>query len=50
MEDSIDRKMTIAELESSSFERLNTSVIDIMAMLEIPAEQVDALWIWASKL
>jgi hypothetical protein len=42
--------MTIAELEASSFERLNPSVTDIMAMLEIPAEQVDDLWVWASRL
>lgn len=50
MPDSVERKMTIAELESGLFDRLNDTVIDIMAMLDIPAEQVDALWIWASKL
>ncbi|MBD8663140.1 hypothetical protein IFT59_07720 [Rhizobium sp. CFBP 8752] len=48
--DLIDRKMTIAELEAGTFDRLNPSVTEIMAMLEIPAEQVDALWMWAAKL
>lgn len=48
--DSVDRKMTIAELEASTFERLNPSVTEIMSMLEIPAEQVDDLWVWASLL
>ena len=50
MPDSIDRKMMIAELEASKFERMNPTVIDLMALLEIPAEQVDALWTWASGL
>lgn len=50
MPDSTDRKMMIAELEASSFERTNPTVIDLMALLEIPAEQVDALWIWAAQL
>lgn len=50
MADSVERKMTIAELESGSFDRLNDTVIDIMAMLDIPAEQVDNLWLWAARL
>ncbi|WP_313199913.1 hypothetical protein [Rhizobium sp.] len=50
MEDSIDRKMMIAELESSTFERLNPTVIDLMVLMDIPAEQVDDLWVWASGL
>lgn len=50
MEDSIDRKMMIAELESSTFERLNPTVIDLMVLMDIPAEQVDSLWVWAAGL
>lgn len=50
MPDSIDRKMMIAELESSSFERTNPTVTDLMALMAIPPEQVDDLWVWAAKL
>ena len=50
MPDSIDRKMKIAELEASTFERLNPTVIDLMELMGIPADQVDALWIWAASL
>ena len=49
MPDSVDRKM-IAELEASTFERPNPTVAEVMALLDIPAEQVDALWICASQL
>ena len=50
MPDSVDRKMMIAELEASKFERTNPTVIDLMELLDIPAEQVDALWVWAATL
>lgn len=50
MPDSIDRKMKIAELEASTFERLNPTVIELMELMGIPAEQVDALWMWAADL
>ena len=50
MPDSVDRKMTIAELEASTFERTNPTVAEVMALLDIPAEQVDALWTWAADL
>ncbi|AYD01747.1 hypothetical protein [Neorhizobium sp. NCHU2750] len=50
MPDSVDRKMMIAELESGSFERLNPTIIDVMQLMEIPAEQVDDLWVWATGI
>lgn len=50
MPDSVDRKMMIAELEASKFERINPIVAEVMALLDILAEQVDALWIWATQL
>ncbi len=48
--DGVDRKMMIAELESGSFERLNPTIIDVMDLMDIPAYQVDDLWIWAAGL
>ena len=50
MEDSIDRKIVLAELETSTFVRSSETIADIMAMLNIPAEQVDSLWTWAAGL
>ncbi len=48
--DGVDRKMMIAELESGSFERLNPTIIDVINLMDIPAYQVDSLWLWAAAL
>lgn len=48
--DGVDRKMMIAELESGSFERTNVSIVEVMDLMDIPAYQVDDLWIWAAQL
>lgn len=50
MADGVDRKMMIAELESSSFERVSPTIVDVMGMMNIPADQVDDLWTWAAGL
>jgi hypothetical protein len=50
MADSVDRKMMIAELESSTFERVNPTIVKVLALMQIPAEQVDDLWVWAAGL
>ena len=48
MPDYIVRKTMIAELEALMFERTNPTVTEVMALPEIPAEQVDALWTWTA--
>lgn len=50
MEDSVERKIVLAELETSTFVRISETITEIMAMLEIPDEQVDSLWVWAAGL
>jgi hypothetical protein len=50
MPDYIVRKTMIAELEALMFERTNPTVTEVMALPEIPAEQVDALWTWTAGL
>lgn len=50
MADGVDRKMKIAELESGSFERQNPTITDVMDLMDIPAAQVDDLWIWAAGI
>ena len=48
--DGVDRKMMIAELESGSFERTNITIVEVMGLMNIPAYQVDDLWLWAAQL
>lgn len=51
MEDSVDRKVLIAEItESTTFIRTNPSVTDVMAFVGIPDDQLDTLWTWATGL
>lgn len=50
MADGVDRKMMIAELESGSFERTNPTISDVMNLMDIPAEQIDDLWMWAAGI
>lgn len=50
MEDSVERKIVLAELETSTFVRASETIAEIMAMLEIPDEQVDDLWSWAAGI
>ncbi|MBW9091357.1 hypothetical protein JNB91_26485 [Rhizobium wenxiniae] len=45
----IYRKIVLAELETSLF-AWKRNIAEIMAMLEIPDEQVDTLWVWASTI
>jgi len=40
--------MMIAELESGSFERTNVAIVEVMDLMNIPAYQVDDLWMWAT--
>lgn len=47
MPNGIDRKM-IRGIGSAPFKRLNP-IINGMAILNIPAYQVDDLWIWAPE-
>ncbi len=46
----VDRKMMIAELETSSFERNNVTVVELMELMEITPEQADDLWMWATGI
>lgn len=48
--DGVDRKIMIAELEGGSLERTNITIVEVMELMDIPAYQVDSLWIWAAGL
>lgn len=42
--------MKVELMEATEFERLHPAVVDLAVALNIPPEQLDALWTWAGNL
>jgi len=51
IEDPLERSMTTVEIsEATSFDRLHPTVVAMSVNFNIPAEQLDDLWLWAAQL